>query len=115
MAQARIHYDRAIAAYRPLEHRALAPKFGQDNRVAALVYRALTSWILGYPDAALADVDRAVRYARQLDNATSLMYVLVHAPFTYFLRGEYAAARASSEELVTLADQKAPFFGRHMG
>jgi tetratricopeptide (TPR) repeat protein len=115
LTQARIHYDRAIAAYRPLEHPALATKFGQDNRVAALVYRALTSWILGYPDAALADVDRAVRYARQLNNPTSLMYVLVHAPFTYFLCGDYAAARASSDELVTLADQKGAFFWKAYG
>jgi predicted ATPase len=110
IARAKIHYDRAIGAYRPSEHRYLATKFGQDNCVAALVYRALTSWILGYPKSALEDVDRAVGYARELDNATTLMYALVHTPFTHFLCGDYAAALASSDELVTLADQKGAFF-----
>ena len=110
IAQARIHYDRAIAGYRASEHRALTAKFGQDNRVAALVYRAFTSWILGYPDSALGDAERAVRYARDLENAPSLMYALVHTPFTYFLCGDYAAARASSDELVMLADQKGALF-----
>ena len=40
----------------------------------------------------------------------SLMYALVHTPFTYFLCGDYAAARASSDELVMLADQKGALF-----
>jgi predicted ATPase len=39
----------------------------------------------------------------------------LYAPFTHFLCGDYAAARASSDELVTLADQKGAFFWKAYG
>ena len=45
----------AIALYDPAEHRPLAMRFGQDDRVAVLSYRSLALWLLGYPEAALAD------------------------------------------------------------
>ena len=45
--------------YDPVEHRALAMKFGQDVLVAALSYYAWASWFLGYPDAALAAAEQA--------------------------------------------------------
>ena len=31
-------------------------------------------WLLGYPDAALADVDQALRHAREIGHAATLMY-----------------------------------------
>ena len=34
--------------------------FGQDVRVSILSYRSLTLWLLGYPGAALADVEHAL-------------------------------------------------------
>jgi hypothetical protein len=43
----------------------LATQFGQDVRVAILSYRSLALWVLGYPDAALADGDRALKDARE--------------------------------------------------
>ena len=57
----RQHFDCAIALYDPAEHRALAPRFGQDIRVAALSFRARTLWLLGYPALALADIGSALR------------------------------------------------------
>ena len=56
IAGGRTHYDQALALYDPGEHRALAARFGQDVRVAILVYRSLALWIVGYPAAALADL-----------------------------------------------------------
>ena len=52
-AESRKHYDQAIALYNPAEHRPLATRVGQDLGVRILVYRSLTLWFLGYPDAAL--------------------------------------------------------------
>jgi hypothetical protein len=40
IAAARAHFDRAIALYDPVEHRALATRFGQDVRVAILSFRS---------------------------------------------------------------------------
>ena len=56
IAGGRAQYDRALALYDPGKHRALAARFGQDVRVAILVYRSLALWVLGYPAAALADL-----------------------------------------------------------
>ena len=55
IAQGRAHFDRAGALYDPAEHRPLATRFGQDLRVAILSYRSWALWMLGYPEAALAD------------------------------------------------------------
>ena len=55
IAQGLTHYDQAIALYDPAEHRPLATRFGQDVGVANLVRRSWALWLLGYPEAALAD------------------------------------------------------------
>ena len=64
-AEGRAHLDRAIELYDPAEHRPLATGFGQDVRVAALSYRSWALWMLGFPDAALADTAHAIKDARR--------------------------------------------------
>src|SRR5208337_1987953 len=91
-AESRAHYDQAIALYDPAEHRSLATRFGQDARVSILSYRSLALWLLGNPEAALADTDQALNDAREVNQAASLMYALWHASLTYMLCGIYAAA-----------------------
>ena len=58
-AQAQEHLDRAMALYDRTEHRPPA-RFGQDVRVSILSFRSLALWLLGYPDAALADSEQAL-------------------------------------------------------
>jgi hypothetical protein len=82
IAQGREHYDQALALYDPAEHRPPATLFGQDVRVSVLSYRSRTLWILGHPEAALADSDQAMRDARVIGQAAALMYALSHATFT---------------------------------
>ena len=76
IAEGRAHFDQAIALYDPAEHRPLATRFGQDTRVSALSYRSWALWLLGYPEAALADADHAVKDAREIGQAATLMYAL---------------------------------------
>jgi hypothetical protein len=63
---ARAHLDRSTALYDPLEHRALATRFGHDSRVGRVSGRSTASWMLGLPEAARADADRALVDARAL-------------------------------------------------
>ena len=77
------HTDQAIALYDPVEHRPLATRFGQDPRVATLSYRSLALWVLGYPEAALADAEHALREAREIGHAATLMHALDHACITH--------------------------------
>ena len=115
IAQSRTHFDRAIALYDPAEHRLLATRFGQDVRVTQLSYRSLALWMLGYPGAALADANDALRDAREIGQAATLMFALLHASFTHILCGHYAAANAEVDEAVALADEKGALFWRPAG
>jgi class 3 adenylate cyclase/predicted ATPase len=103
---ARIHLDRAIQLYNPAKHRALATRFGQDARVAALFYRSRALWPLGYPEAALADAELAVKEARETGLAATLMPALALTSTTHIHCGHYAAALAQLDELVALAEDK---------
>jgi hypothetical protein len=106
LAEACRHFDRAIATYNPAEHRQLSMRFGQDIRVAALCYRSWIRWMLGYPDAALADAKSAVKEAREVGQGIPLMYSLYFTSYALIHCGEYAAANVQLEELVPLATEK---------
>jgi hypothetical protein len=80
LEQGRTHLNRALALYDPAEHRSLAARFGQDIRVASLFYRALALWMLGFPKAAVAESVEAVKGARELDQAGTLMITLLGPP-----------------------------------
>ena len=112
----RAHFDRALALYDPAEHRALATRFSVDAAASILSYRSWTIWVLGYPEAALADADNALKIARNIGQAATLMYALVLTSYSLIYCGNYAAASMQSDELVKLADEKgSPFwlaFGR---
>ena len=114
-AAGRAHLDRAIALYDPAEHRPLATRFGQDVRVAVLSFRSLALWVLGYPDAALADVDRALKDAREIGQAPTLMYALHITSLTLMLCGNATAATTRLDELAALADEKGALFWKTVG
>ena len=61
IAEARTHLDQAIALYDPAEQRSLATRFGEDQGVATLSMRPWVLWLLGYPEAALRDVEALSR------------------------------------------------------
>ena len=74
--------------------------------MAALSFRALTLWLLGYPEAAQADIDYAIKEAREIGQASTLMMALAIPNYTHILCGNYVAASALAEELAVLADEK---------
>jgi predicted ATPase len=106
IAESRVHLDRAIALYDPAEHRWLATPFGHDNRVAVLCYRSWALWMLGYPETALADAEHALKDAREIGQAASLLYALSFTSLTHILCGDYTAAKTQSDEVLALADEK---------
>ena len=112
IAQGKAHFDQAVKLYAPAEHRPLVAQFGQDLGVSAFVVRSIASWMLGYPEAALADADCAVKSARTIGHAASLMYALALAELTHMLCGNYLASSEDRRELVVLADEKGSIFWR---
>ena len=86
-----------------------------DVGVAILSFRSLALWLLGYPEAALRDADDALKNAREMGQAATLMYALGHATIPYTLCGNYAAAAAQAQELVALAEEKGSLFWKAFG
>jgi tetratricopeptide (TPR) repeat protein len=115
IAEGRAHFDQGIALYDPAEHRPLATRFGQDIRVAILSYRSWALWVLGYPEAALRDADDALKNAREIGQAVTLIYALVLASLIYIHGGDYAAANAKTDEGVALANEKGHLVGKAVG
>lgn len=72
-------------------------------------------WQLGYPAAARNDAERAVKNAREMGQATTLMYALNHAASTYIYCGNYATAHALVDELVALANERGSPYWKTLG
>jgi predicted ATPase len=109
IAKGLAHLDQAIALYDPAEHRQLAMRFGIDSGVAALAYRSWVLWLLGYPEAALGGADHALRDAREIGQAATLVWVLSFVAILHTLCGNLAAAAERAHELVALAEEKGSF------
>jgi predicted ATPase len=114
-AESRAHYDRALALYDPIKHRALTTRFGTDSGVAILGFRSWPTWFLGYPEAALKDADQAVRDARDIGQVATLMFALSVTVPPYIFCGKYAVASSHMDELVALADEKGAANWRVLG
>ena len=99
-----------MALYEPDQHRSLVTRFGQDLKVIVLSWRALAQWLLGYPDAARADANEAITYAREIGHTATLMYALGIAPLVLVAAGDYPAANLLSDEVIALADEKRALF-----
>jgi class 3 adenylate cyclase/predicted ATPase len=115
IADGRAHFDQAIAIYDPAEHRSLTTRFSVDTGVSVLSYRSWALWFLGYPEAALRDAEHALKDARDIGQAATLMYALGHVSSTHFECGNYATANLVVDELVALADEKGSLFWKAWG
>ena len=110
LADGRAHFDQALALYDPDAHRHLATRFGEDQNVPSLVFRAWAAWLLGFPEAALCDADYALKSARATGQAGTLMFALLHSAEPLIHCGHYSRASAHLEELGALAEKKAARF-----
>ena len=113
IAASRAHFDQAFAFYDPAVHRPLATRFGQDIGVSILVFRSYAVWLLGYPKSALADAEQAIKNAREIGHAPTLMIAV--ANMTNILCGNYAKASMLLNELVALADEKGAHWWKALG
>ena len=94
---ARARYDQAIALYATIK--------GPSARRAMHAHadRSVVLWLLGYPEAALADANHALTDAREANRAASSLHVLIAASQTHILCGKYAVAAALLDESVALS------------
>ena len=91
-------------------HRPLATRFGHDVGVATLIFRPLARWLLGYPDAVLAETERAIAAARATNHMPTLLFALSCTAFAHICCGETATAIINLDECIALAQGKVPFY-----
>ena len=106
LVEGRDHFDRAVALYEPVQHRALVARFGQDPGAAVLAFRSLVQWLLGHGEGAEANADQALEIARNSGQVGTLMYVLGFSSPLPLIMGNYATAAAQAQELLALAEEK---------
>jgi predicted ATPase len=112
--EGRDHLDRAIAVY-DVTHRPLAMRFGQDAGVTVLTWRSLALWLLGHSMAARADAALAVKTAREMGHAPTLMFALHNTAITYLLCSDDRMANALLHEGTMLAEEKGATFWTALG
>ena len=104
--EAQKHLGKVIALYDPAKHRPLASRFGHDLCAAALCFRSWALWLSGHPEAGLADADQAIKDAREIGQAATLMFTLTITTVTHIFCGNYATALTSADELFAMATEK---------
>ena len=109
------HFDRALAIYDPVEHRSLTTRSGRDVGVTLLSVRSGCLWHLGYPAASRNEGARAVKEAREIGHAATLMYALRWAADFHVHCGDYAAARPQIDEFMALADEMGAQYWKTLG
>jgi class 3 adenylate cyclase/predicted ATPase len=100
---ARQHLEQGLALYTAEQHHRHAILYGQDPGVGCLTYLAVTLWLLGYPDQALARSQQALTLAQQRAHPFSLIMALSIAAGVYCYRREPQAVQERAEATLALA------------
>src|SRR5262249_17720503 len=83
-----------------------AVSYGQDSGVVCGHLRALTLWMLGYPDQALQGMEEALALARRLAHPMSLAQALHFSSHLRQLRREPQVVRAQAEAELALSTEQ---------
>ena len=110
LAAAQPHLEQGLRLYEPQRHRAHAALYsGHDPGVCCRYLAALSLWLLGYPDQAVASIQAALTLAQQLAHPLSLTFALYWAAMLHHLRREAPLTQARAEAAMTIAtDQEFP-------
>jgi len=98
------HMERGIALYDRDRHASQAFLYaGHDPGACCRYQLALTRWLLGYPDAALAVLRDAQRLGDELRHAQTSTITLWFETTVRSLRGEREAAAEAAQRLIAIA------------
>ena len=103
---ARQHLEEGIARYTPDQRRAPVFRMGQDPGVGCRAYAALTLWLLGYPEQALARLHEALALAHELSHPFSLAFARCWAAFVSQFRRDVPAVHEQAEAAVALSTEQ---------
>jgi predicted ATPase/class 3 adenylate cyclase len=105
IADGRADLEQAITLYESAPHQPPVAQFGQHVGAASLCWRSIACWLLGYPDVARADAERALAIARDTRHLATSIYVLNFGFWSHVHLGDYATAAALADEYLPLQNQ----------
>jgi predicted ATPase len=103
---ARQHLEDGSARYTPDQRRAPVFRMGQDLGVVCRALAAMTLWLLGYPEQALARLHEALALAHALSHPYSLAYARCRAAYVYQFRRDVPAVHEQAEATVILSTEQ---------
>lgn len=106
LERAGIYFDRAFALYSKANANTLVTLTGFDYRHPGMASCAIRLWLLGYPDAALSDCERATARARETKHIGTLLMTMTTAVIVQILCGRYEAAAAMADEIEASSNEK---------
>lgn len=106
IAPAREHLEQSIALYNRQQHCFLAFFYAHDPEMASLTHLALSLWLLGYPDQALAKSHEALALDQEVSHPGSLAFALSHANILRQFRREVPAVQKQAEALIALSNER---------
>jgi class 3 adenylate cyclase/predicted ATPase len=115
VAEGRTHLDRAIALHDATHNHQSTARLGEDVRPVILTFRSFALALLGYPNAALIDIDAALRDAREIGQFGTLIHALVWTSAVGVLCRHYAMVRMAADEIVVRAEEKSALSWRAIG
>ncbi len=108
---ARDHLNQAVALYDVDKHPAMISVNSEDYLTTGLAYLSFVNVMLGSLDQGFEASHRSLAHARQLGHLYSVAYALQFSAAMHQLRGESAAVRERSAELIDLCiEQGYPHF-----
>ncbi|CAN5885659.1 AAA family ATPase [soil metagenome] len=109
-AQAMEHFQAGASLDSPSRDRSMTLRSNQDAGVCCLTYMGMCAWLLGRPEEATPYSQRAENLARQIDHPFSLVYALQFRGWQNLWMGDYAAAKASSDEVIRMSEEGGLFW-----
>jgi predicted ATPase len=103
---ARQHLEDGSARYTPDQRRLMVFRIGQDPGVACCICSAMTLWLMGYPEQALAHLHDTLALAHALAHPFSLAHARCHAAWIYQFRRDVPAVHEQAEAAVVLATEQ---------
>jgi predicted ATPase len=104
-AGAHEHFQKTIELYDQARHADFVNRFGQDPRVVAEIFDALTLWVLGRVDEALPLADRALADAESAAHAPMKSHVLAYAALLGLVRGNPEAVATNSRAFADIVSR----------
>jgi predicted ATPase len=92
--------EKCLAVYDPALHQSLAWRYGSEPGMLAYGLRALTLWLRGYPEQALADSQESLRLAAAIPHAHTQTFAFMYAAMLHqFLRAPRQALALTGQQI----------------